>query len=73
LPKIALPLGVHVIHHTSEKINKSSVAPLRFLADSIQYYPFSSNPLEKEEHNKREVFDRLPQSGPATFILYPHK
>ena len=68
-----LPLSLHVIHHLSEKINKSSVAPLRFLTQQVAFYPFSSKEGEKDAWNHREVFTKLPPPSEDTYILYPHR
>ena len=44
-------MKIHIVHHLSEKINKSSVAPMRFLTDDIKFYPFMSRENEKDDWN----------------------
>ena len=34
-PKVQLPIAVNIIHHISEKINKSSILPMCLLSDDI--------------------------------------
>ena len=66
--KVEMPLRVSIIHHSFEKMSKSSIAPMRLLTNGINVYPFSNH----EEENEKEVFDRLPADRASTFILYPH-
>jgi len=68
-------MAIHVIHHLSEKINKSSVAPFRFLTKDIVFYPFQGKVKgdEHEEENRLSVFEKIPPPSSETFILYPHK
>jgi hypothetical protein len=49
---LKLPLNIHIIHHVSEKINKSSVAPMRFLTEDIKYYSFHGKEKNSDELNQ---------------------
>jgi hypothetical protein len=62
LPTLHLPISVRILHHPSEKLAKSSIAPFTFLSPQVELEMFDPS---------RPLLAGLSPS--STCILFPHK
>ena len=67
LPKITLPIDIHIVKHTKEKRNKSSAYPLIFLSKQFKLNEQEGRFLWKDVEDLK-----MSEKG-HNYVLYPHK